>query len=276
MFDSLLHMLKKPAIWQRGIEPLWDDEHISKGMLEAHLNPDWDAASRPHSLIDRSVEWLSSVIPAGSKVLDIGCGPGLYTKRLSDMGYHVTGMDYSKRSIAYAKSHDLKTEYIYQNYLELDYIDNFDAVTLIYCDYPALIPDERIILLGKVYKALKPGGIFILDANTDKYFMSISKKKSWALYENGGYWSAEPYICLESTYLYENNTIAVDQYVVITSSGVKEYLNWSSEYSVKKLRDEVFPFEFRVKNVFDNLWGSPYTGEAETLGFILEKGGHKC
>ena len=272
MIDTLFHLLRKPALWQRSTEPFWDDEHISKGMLEAHLNPDWDAASRPHSLIDRSVEWLSSVIPAGSKVLDIGCGPGLYTKRLSDRGYDVTGMDYSKRSIAYAKSQDAKTEYIFQNYLELDYNAVFDAVTLIYCDYPALIPDERKILLGKVYKALKPGGLFILDVNTDKYFAKKSNKTSWTLCENGGYWNTEPYICLESTYLYENNTVAVDQYVVITNSGIKEYLNWFTEYSIEKLRDETSPFGFKVKNVFDDVWGSPHTGEAETLGIILERG----
>ena len=31
-------------------------------MLEAHLNPEWDAASRKHSTIDRSVKWLSGII----------------------------------------------------------------------------------------------------------------------------------------------------------------------------------------------------------------------
>jgi SAM-dependent methyltransferase len=156
--------------------------------------------------------------------------------------------------------------------LELDYNAVFDAVTLIYCDYPALIPDERETLLRKVYKTLKPGGLFILDVNTDKYFTKKSNKTSWTLCENGGYWSAEPYICLESTYLYENNTVAVDQYVVITNNGIKEYLNWFTEYSIEKLREEVSPFGFKVKNVFDDVWGSPHTGEAETLGFILERG----
>jgi 2-polyprenyl-3-methyl-5-hydroxy-6-metoxy-1,4-benzoquinol methylase len=119
------------VLWQRSDGPFWDDEHISKGMLEAHLNPDWDAASRKHSFIGASVKWLSGVIPAKGKILDLGCGPGLYAKRLSDVGYDVTGMDFSKRSIAYAKSRDAKTEYIYKNYLELDYNAIFDAVVLI-------------------------------------------------------------------------------------------------------------------------------------------------
>jgi 2-polyprenyl-3-methyl-5-hydroxy-6-metoxy-1,4-benzoquinol methylase len=110
MINTLFHLLQKPALWQRSDEPFWDDEHISKGMLEAHLNPDWDAASRKHSYIDSSVKWLSSLIPANGKILDLGCGPGLYAKRFSDMGYTVTGMDFSKRSIAYAKSWDAKGE----------------------------------------------------------------------------------------------------------------------------------------------------------------------
>ena len=272
MIDKLFDLLQKPLLWQRGTVPFWDDEHISKGMLEAHLNPDWDAASRKHSIIDNSVKWLSTVIPAGGKILDIGCGPGLYTKRLSDLGYDVTGIDYSKRSIKYAKSQDCKTQYIYQNYLELDYINVFDAITLIYCDYPALIPDEQKILLEKVYKALKPGGLFILDVNTDKYFAKLSNRTSWYVCENGGYWSPEPYICLESTYLYENNTVAADQYVIVTNNGVKRYINWFIEYSIEKLSSEVSPFGFRIKNVYDDVWGSPYTGEAETPGFILERG----
>ena len=53
MIDQLFRLLQKPVLWQRSAEPFWDDEHISKGMLEAHLNPDWEAASRKHSFIDR-------------------------------------------------------------------------------------------------------------------------------------------------------------------------------------------------------------------------------
>jgi len=43
MIKDLFLLLRKPTLWQRSCEPFWDDEHISKGMLEAHLNPDWDA-----------------------------------------------------------------------------------------------------------------------------------------------------------------------------------------------------------------------------------------
>ncbi len=119
MYNKLLSLTKKPILWQRSHELFWDDEHISKGMLEMHLDPNLELASRKHDTINKSVEWLVSVINANSKILDLGCGPGLYSSRLSNLGYNVTAVDYSKRSIAYAKKHDAKTSYVYQNYLDM-------------------------------------------------------------------------------------------------------------------------------------------------------------
>lgn len=272
MIDRLFHVLQKPALWQRSTEAFWDDEHISKGMLKAHLNPDWDAASRRHGYIDCSVQWLSTIIPAQGKVLDLGCGPGLYAKRLSGAGYDVTGMDFSRRSIEYAKSQDAKTEYIYKNYLELDYTDTFDAVTLIYCDFAALMPDERQTLILGVYQALKPGGLFIFDVFTDVHFKSKANNTSWSLCDNGGFWSSKPHICLDATYLYENNTVAVDQHIVVTGDAIKEYLVWDTAYTVQRLTDEVSQSGFKVGGVFDDVCGNPHTSESDTLCFVLKRG----
>lgn len=241
-------------------------------MLEAHLNPQWDAASRKHETIDRSVEWLSTIIPIGGKILDLGCGPGLYTKRLSDIGYDVTGMDFSKRSIAYAREHDCKSKYIYQNYLELDYVEAYDSVILIYCDYGALTPLERQMLLSKVYQVLKVGGLFIFDVFTDIYFKRKMNKATWSVHENGGFWSVEPHIYLEATYLFENNMLEARQHIVVTKDKINEYLLWDTAYTKQSLSNEVIPLGFHVKGAFDNICGSPYTGESETLCFVLERG----
>ncbi len=272
MFDKMINALQTPKLYKRSNQPFWDDEHISKGMLEAHLNPDWDAASRKHSFIDSSVDWLSTVIPKGGKVLDIGCGPGLYTRRLSDKGYDVTGMDYSKRSIAYAKEQDTKTKYIYQNYLELDYRETFDVIILIYCDYAALTDDERQVLLPRVYSALKPGGLFIFDVNTVNYMeRNKAERTSWNVFNNGGYWSKEPHICLEATYLYEDNTVSVDRYLVVTEKEVKEYLIWETIFTIPKLTDEVSPYGFKVKDVYNDVAGTPFTQDGEVICFVIER-----
>lgn len=272
MINHLFSFVQKPALWQRSSEPFWDDEHISKQMLKAHLNPDWEAASRKHNDIDRSARWLESMIPAGSRILDLGCGPGLYTKRLSNLGYDVTGMDFSKRSIAYASEHDIQTEYIYQNYLEMDYVEAFDIITLIYCDYGALTFSERQTLLAKVYRALKPGGRFIFDVFSVKTQKDKQDKSSWSFFQNGSFWSEEPHLCLEAEYYFENNTVKVSQALVLTDNGLHEYLIWYTVFITEKLVGEVLPFGFQVDSIYDDVCGSTYTGEAETLCLVLKKG----
>ncbi|WP_238653375.1 class I SAM-dependent methyltransferase [Paenibacillus piscarius] len=240
-------------------------------MLQAHLHPDWEAASRRHEDIDRSVEWLSRLIPPGSSILDLGCGPGLYTERLATLGYDVTGLDISRRSIAYAQEHDRQSQYLYKNYLELDYTEAFDMITLIYCDYGALTQSERHALLGKVHRALKPGGLFIMDVFTHQTIRSKQDSTSWSAQPDGGFWHTEPHICLEAAYYYEDHTVEARQTVAVTANELHQYLIWNTVYTRETLAAEVLPWGFQVDSVYDDSCGSPYTGEADTLCFVLRK-----
>jgi len=62
-------------------------------------------------------------LPTGAALLDLGCDPGLYATRFAQAGFNVTGVYYSRRSIAYASNsaneNHLNITYRYQNYLEI-------------------------------------------------------------------------------------------------------------------------------------------------------------
>ncbi len=122
----------------------WDDEHISKHMLEAHLNPNSDGASRRHSFIQQSADWIAEYCNRGNGkgLLDLGCGPGIYSELLADKGFYVTGIDLSKSSIEYAKRQAAERQKDIQ-YRCQDYRDEFDVVILIYCDFGVLSPQSR-------------------------------------------------------------------------------------------------------------------------------------
>ena len=53
-------------------------------MLQAHLEPEWEATSRKHDFIHESVKWICEISSPVRfpKLLDLGCGPGLYAERL--------------------------------------------------------------------------------------------------------------------------------------------------------------------------------------------------
>lgn len=61
--------LQKPEPFTTGEELFWDDPHISKGMLEAHLNPTIDAASRRPVTIENTVKNLCETMNLKSGVL---------------------------------------------------------------------------------------------------------------------------------------------------------------------------------------------------------------
>ena len=125
-------------------------------MLSAHLNPDHEGASRQPEFLQPSLDWIASLFnpKAHPDLLDLGCGSGIYAEKFHQLGFHVTGIDLSERSIEYAKNEaqtkHMSINYCCQNYLDLKFNHAFDVVTLIYCDYGALMPEDRKQLLANV------------------------------------------------------------------------------------------------------------------------------
>lgn len=103
MLGSMAKLLEKPPLYTKSEVAFWDDEHISEQMLRAHLNPEFEGASRKKAFIEKSALWIGEAVPPSSYplLLDIGCGPGIYAERFAEMGYQVTGMRIALRLPCY-------------------------------------------------------------------------------------------------------------------------------------------------------------------------------
>ncbi len=101
---NIVRITEKPNLYEKGTSFMWTDSHISKQLLQIHLNPDIDLASRKKSTIEKTVKWILETKNSNEKlnILDLGCGPGLYTELFAKKGHNVTGIDISKNSIDYA------------------------------------------------------------------------------------------------------------------------------------------------------------------------------
>lgn len=275
--NKIIELSKKPYLFDRSKTAFWDDPHISKKMLEAHLDPDWEAASRKHSTIEASVEWLTNEIFLNKdvEILDLGCGPGLYSSRLANLGYNVTGIDYSQRSIQYAKREAKKKEidvnYIYQDYLTIDYESDFDVIMLIYCDFGALTNQERDILLKKVYRALKPGGLFIFDVFTDKNRDENDLGRSWDI-KKEGFWDSKSYLSLSETFHYPEGDTYLEQTIVLNEEGkIKLYRNFNHYYTKNTITKLLDQSRFKNHRYYSNVIGKEYSEQSSTLALITEK-----
>ncbi len=275
--EKIISLSRKPKIFKRSETAFWDDPHISKKMLEAHLNPDWDAASRKHSTIDTSVKWMSEDIFLDKtlRILDLGCGPGLYTSRLARLGYSITGIDYSHRSIDYAKDYaednSLDINYIYQNYLTIDFKSEFDVIILIYCDLGALTNKERDTLLQKIHCALKPGGIFIFDVFTDKYRTEKDLGRSWEV-TNDGFWNDKSYLALTESFLYPEEDTYLNQTIVITEEEeISVYRLFNHFYTVPTITNVIEKYGFIDHSFYSDIKGNRYNDKSGILAVVTRK-----
>ncbi len=82
MYQELRKEIERPPLYKKMAEAFWDDAYISKQMLKAHLDPDFEGASRKADFIDESVRWISRIVPPEkqTQLLDIGCEPGIYAE----------------------------------------------------------------------------------------------------------------------------------------------------------------------------------------------------
>ena len=274
MCNDLIKYLKRPELYDRTAERFWTDPHIATQMLEAHLDPDVDGASRSPRFINESVDWMVSLLPKCEDrqvaLLDIGCGPGLYTKLLAQHGLRVTGLDFCENSVNYARSHDPDSEYVLLDYLKMDFVNVFDMVTLIYCDYGALIPSERHNLLRRIHKALKPGGTFLFDVFTPVRGKGEEDSATWDAYPDGGFWSANAHICLDAEYYY-GETAQGSRHVIIEESGVRCFNLWNCYFTKESLLDETLGFGFSQVGFYNDATGQTCSDDSETLCAVLKK-----
>jgi hypothetical protein len=136
----------------------------------------------------------------------------------------------------------LNISYHNASYLEIDLgTDQYDLIIMIYTDMGVLLPEERDVLLEKVYRALKEGGIFIFDVLKDKDLEKRISPRSWDAL-NSGFWSASPYIVLSESFLYEQQKLILFQHIIVDANDeIKTYRFWThffSQNDVKKILDK--------------------------------------
>ncbi len=256
--ELIKKLSNKPQLYEKGSSVMWTDPYISKQLLKLHINPENDVASRSKVKIERIINWIiERTDKPRMKILDLGCGPGLYAEQLAQKGHSIIGVDFSENSIQYAakqaKEKKLDIEYLKKNYLDLDFDNQFDLIILIYLDFCVLLPEEREKVLENIYRALKKGGLFICDVVNEKNIDKKTILQSWEVQETG-FWKETPYIALTNGYHYPEAKVLANHHIVISEDNtVDTYIFWSHYYEKDDLEQILESKGFKDITDYENV-----------------------
>jgi trans-aconitate methyltransferase len=94
----------------------------------------------------------------GERILDLGCGDGVLTAKLAEMGCDVTGVDASEMQVEAARKLGVNARVMAGEALQFH--DEFDAVFSNAALHWMLRPDE---VIARVWRALRRGGRFVAE-----------------------------------------------------------------------------------------------------------------
>jgi SAM-dependent methyltransferase len=225
---------KRPEPWAEGDNIPWNDPAFSKRMLKEHLSQAHDSASRRSEIIDRQVEWIHhnvlSALP--SRILDLGCGPGLYIQRLATLGHECTGIDFSPASISYAQKYAQDEQLAIHFHQEDIRVEGFphdqDLVLLLSGELNVFSSHDAKRIVSKAADCLSDSGQMILEVHATGVIKRRGQEpRSWISVKSG-LWSDSPHICLQENFWYPNRRTAITRYYVIDVTTGKTVLHSAS------------------------------------------------
>lgn len=271
MYNSLHALARRPKPFsQLTARELWTRPHLARQMLTYHLSQKTELASRPIAAIDQVVGWIDAQLElSGKRLCDLGCGPGLYARRFAALGAEVTGVDFSKHSLDYARAQSKhKIRYLEADYLSDTLPQEFDVVTLIYHDFCALSPDQRKTLLGRIRKMLSSGGHLVMDVAAIGALDARQDSIEIEYRLMGGFWSEGDYVGIHRTHIYAEEQLSLDHFLIVEPGETWQIYNWLQHFTPQKIETELNNAGFVIELMAGDLTGLPLKPHEGSIGII--------
>lgn len=281
-FLDIIQRQPEPTPWSEGEKIPWNDPEFSRRMLAEHLSQAHDAASRRFEIIDQHVAWINDTVLSAkpARILDLGCGPGLYSNRLADLGHECVGIDFSPASIAHATQHahqhKLHCTYIEQDIRQADFGSGFDLVMFIYGEFNVFRPADARLILEKAYQALANGGRLLLEVHTFDAVRAIAKQqRSWYSAKRGIF-SDQAYLCLVETFWHAKQNVATERFFIIDAltGDLSHHAASTQAYTDEQYRSMLTECGFKQVAFLPSLSGEPAVSPSDF--FIILTGSPKA
>jgi SAM-dependent methyltransferase len=273
---NVIHREMVPKPWAEGEKIPWNDPEFSRRMLKEHLSQRHDAASRRTRTIKKHVDWIHTRVldENPSRILDLGCGPGLYTARLSGLGHACHGIDFGPASIDYAIKHAPENcSYTLGDIRTTDFGSGYDLVMLINGEFNVFKPKDARLILKKACAALNPGGVLVLEVSTfDAVYETGNQPATWYSAENELF-ADEPHLCLMESFWDDEASVAIERYYIVdaASGEVTRHSASSQAYTEDGFREILSEAGFSAIDTYPSLMGKENPSQRELFVLVAHK-----
>jgi SAM-dependent methyltransferase len=276
---DVIHRAQPPVPWSEGDKIPWHEPGFSRRMLREHLSQEHDLASRRSAKIDAHVAWLHDHVLARrpTRILDLGCGPGLYASRLARLGHTCVGIDFGPASIDYAvqtaQREGLDCTYFLQDIRTAEYGTGYGLAMQIFGELNVFRPADARLILTKACGALSAGGILVLEPHTFEEIEREGKAGTSWWSAASGLFSEQPHLGLtENSWDVERSVATIRHYIVDAATGqVTRYASSAQAYTNQKYRDLLIECGFDEVAFYPSLTGSTDESQAWLLAIVARK-----
>jgi SAM-dependent methyltransferase len=224
LLTDIVQRPTRPAPWSEGDNIPWNDPDFSARMLKEHFPQAHDAASRRATIIARHVAWIHETLLEGAatRILDLGCGPGLYVSALARQGHTCVGVDFSPASMAYARSvaerDGLTCDYRHADIRQADYGSGYGLAMLIYGEFNVFRPADARLILQKAQRALAPGGLLLLEPHPFAVIQRYGTVPATWYASASGLFSERPHLCLKESWWDDATHTTTTRYMIVDAA----------------------------------------------------------
>ncbi|MGB2693616.1 MAG: class I SAM-dependent methyltransferase [Dehalococcoidia bacterium] len=249
-------------------------------MLQEHLSQAHDRASRRFETIGQHVDWIHHqlLISKPANILDLGCGPGLYTSRLAQRGHECVGIDYAPASIDYAQDEarklKLRCNYACEDMRIADYGTGFDLVMLINGELNSFRPTDAKAILTKARHALRDDGRLLLEVHTPEAIKAVGRRSPLWFSAERSIFSDTPHLWLEEhTWHAEANASTTRYFIIDAATGsVSTYAATKQAYSEAEYRALISDCQFTEIEFLPSLTGTE-NAQSDMVAIVARKPG---